>query len=330
MNHKRKITVGFLAFDGIHSLDLFGPFEAFAEANSCADSTGSQYELVIISENGGSVTTEAGVVIQTHYNIDNCPPLHTLIIPGGSGSRSDKITVRLINWIVDIERHTQRVCSVCTGIFILAKTGLLDGRTATTHWKFADEVKRCYPSISMSEDALFIKDNKFITAAGITAGIDMALSLIEEDIGSDAASAVARMLVVFFRRSGGQNQFSSFLKQQEKSSGQFTNLLVWIADNLTADLSTTKLAAKVCLGERHFTRKFKAIYGETPSRNVEKIRLEVAKNWLLTSNNSVAVISELTGFSSPDSFRRAFERTNGVAPSSYRSRFGYSSNDARD
>lgn len=315
--------VGFLVFDGIQSLDLFGPFDALAEANSCGQSTGCQYELLIISENGGSVTTEAGVIIQTHYNIDNCPPLHTLIIPGGSGSRSDKISDRLINWIIDVESHIKRVCSVCTGIFILAKTGLLNGRTATTHWKFVDEVKHCYPGINIEPDALFIKDNKFITSAGITAGIDMALSLIEEDMGSGAASDVARMLVVFFRRSGGQNQFSFFLQQQEKSSDQFTNLLAWIADNLTQDLSTKNLASKVYLGERHFTRKFKEIYGETPSRSVENIRIEVAKNWLLTSNKSISVISELTGFMSSDSFGRTFQRTNGVSPSQYRAHFGH-------
>ena len=142
-------------------------------------------------------------------------------------------------------------------------------------------------------------------------------------MGSGAASDVARMLVVFFRRSGGQNQFSFFLQQQEKSSDQFTNLLAWIADNLTQDLSTKNLASKVYLGERHFTRKFKEIYGETPSRSVENIRIEVAKNWLLTSNKSISVISELTGFMSSDSFGRTFQRTNGVSPSQYRAHFGH-------
>ena len=323
MNQKRKITIGFLVYDGIQALDLFGPLEAFAETNSVEGPTTSCYELVIISEHGNPVTTEAGVGIQAQFGIDNCPRLHTLIIPGGAGSRSDKISNNLIQWIVNAAPDIKRICSVCTGFFILAKTGLLDGRTTTTHWHFVEEARNSYPAINIEPDALYIKDEKFVTSAGITAGIDMALSLIEEDMGADAASTAARMLVVFFRRPGGQNQFSSLLKQQQKSTGQFSNLIAWIADNLTADLSTETLAAKVFLGERHFTRKFKEVYGETPSKNVETIRINVAKSWLLSSNNAIATIAQWTGFKSADSFRRAFERVNGVGPSEYRIRFGH-------
>ena len=323
MTQKRKITVGFLVFDGIQPLDLFGPLDSLSEANSCMEATGIHYELVIISEKGNFFMTESGIEIKAQYSIDNCPSLHTLIIPGGNGSRSDKISDKLINWIINIESDLNRVCSVCTGFFILAKTGLLDGRIATTHWNFVNEAKSSYPKVNLQPDLLFIKDDKYITTAGITAGIDMALSIIEDDMGPSSASAVARMLGVFFRRSGGQNQFSSFLQQQEKSTDRFASLLAWIADNLTQDLSTNTLASKVFLGERHFTRKYKEIYGETPSRSVERIRLDVAKHWLLTSNNSIATISQQTGFKSSDSFTRAFDRANNITPSEYRLRFGH-------
>lgn len=325
MAKQRKITIGFLVFDGIQALDLFGPFDAFAEANSSSPHSECRYELIIVSEHGKPVTTEGGVVIQTQVSIDNCPKLHTLVIPGGAGTRNEKISQRLIDWIVLTAATTKRVCSVCTGLFILARTGLLEGRAATTHWNFIDEISLLYPSINIQPDALYIKDGRFITAAGITAGIDMTLSLIEEDMGPKSASAVARMLVMFFRRPGGQNQFSSFLQQQEKSTDRFADLIAWIADNLTEDLSTRSLAARVYLGERQFTRKFKEIYGTTPSRNVERIRIDVAKDWLLSSSNSIATISQQTGFKSADSFRRSFERVNGIGPSEYRSRFGHCS-----
>ena len=322
---QRKITIGFLAFDGIQALDLFGPFDAFAEANSASPSSGCRYELIIVSEHGKPVTTESGVVIQTQVSIDNCPALHTLVIPGGAGTRNEKISQRLIDWITLTAATTKRICSVCTGLFILARTGLLDGRAATTHWNFVDEISLLYPSINIQPDALYIKDGRFITAAGITAGIDMTLSLIEEDMGPKSASAVARMLVMFFRRPGGQNQYSSFLQQQEKSTDRFADLIAWIADNLTEELSTSSLAARVYLGERQFTRKFKEVYGTTPSRNVERIRIDVAKNWLLSTSNSITTISQQTGFQSADSFRRSFERVNGIGPSEYRSRFGHCS-----
>lgn len=322
MNSKRTKTIGFLVYDGLQALDLFGPQEVFAEANKCGSSKSSDYKTIIISETGASVTTESGVVIGAHASLRNCPVLHTLIIPGGAGSRGDKISQHLVNWVKRRAQKVSRIGSVCTGLFILARTGILDGRPVTTHWHHTDEALAAFPTLQMQPDALFVRDGNIITAAGITAGIDMALALVEDDMGADVAADVARELVVFLRRPGGQNQFSSILRQQAAASDQFSDLLVWIADNLKEDLSSEALASRVCLSERHFRRAFKNTYDETPSRTVERIRMDVAKNWLATSRISIEDVSQNVGFHSSDAFRRAFERLTGINPTDYRQRFG--------
>ncbi|MFT6542114.1 MAG: transcriptional regulator GlxA family with amidase domain, partial [Maricaulis maris] len=175
MSTKRKIRIGFLIFDGLQALDLFGPQEVFAEANACAGRTSCEYDTVLISPTGKSVTTESGIVIGAHASFDTCPALHTLIIPGGSGTRATRITQDVIDWINEQSGRTERIGSVCTGLFILARTGLLDGRTVTTHWKFVEEAQQQFPGLNIEPDALFIRDGQIITAAGITAGIDMSL-----------------------------------------------------------------------------------------------------------------------------------------------------------
>ncbi|MFT6461732.1 MAG: transcriptional regulator GlxA family with amidase domain [Maricaulis maris] len=323
MSTKRKIRIGFLIFDGLQALDLFGPQEVFAEANACAGRTSCEYDTVLISPTGKSVTTESGIVIGAHASFDTCPALHTLIIPGGSGTRATRITQDVIDWINEQSGRTERIGSVCTGLFILARTGLLDGRTVTTHWKFVEEAQQQFPGLSIEPDALFIRDGQIITAAGITAGIDMSLALVEEDLGAATASEIARNLVVFLRRPGGQNQFSSLLRRQSVATDKFSELLVWISDNLTEDLSVEALANRACLSERHFRRSFKAIYNESPAQAVERIRVDIAKNWLMASSAPIAEVALLVGFRSADAFRRVFERLTSINPSEYRRRFSH-------
>jgi transcriptional regulator GlxA family with amidase domain len=324
MNAKRKKRIGFLVYDGLQALDLFGPQEVFAEANRFGSNKASEYETIIISENGEAVTTESGVAIGAHTSLNACPSLHTLLIPGGAGSRQEKIPEAVVDWVRMQTPDVSRIGSICTGIFILARTGILDGRPVTTHWHHVEEALASFPTLQIKPDALFVRDGSVITAAGITAGIDMALSLVEEDMGARVASNVARELVVFLRRPGGQDQFSSLLRQQAAVNNRFSDLLVWIAENLTGELSTDVLAARVCLSERHFRRAFKNNVGETPARAVERIRMEAAKDWLTSTRLSISEVSRITGFRSPDAFRRAFERLTGVNPTDYRQRFGVS------
>ena len=322
MKAKRKKKIGFLVYDGLQALDLFGPQEVFEEANKFGAGSAVEYETIIISADGAAVTTESGVVIGAHTGLRDCPPLHTLLIPGGAGSREENVPQAVVNWVKARARTVSRIGSICTGIFILARTGILDGRPVTTHWHNVEEALACFPQLRIEPDSLFVRDGSLITAAGITSGIDMALALVEEDMGAKVASAVARELVVFLRRPGGQKQFSSMLRRQAAADNRFSDLLVWIADHLTEDLSTAALAARVCLSERHFRRTFVSLFDETPAQAVERIRMEAARDWLTTSRLAVAEVSRITGFRSPDAFRRAFERLTGVNPSDYRQRFG--------
>jgi transcriptional regulator GlxA family with amidase domain len=322
MKHRRKKKIGFLVYDGLQGLDLFGPQEVFATASQYCPESASRYETIIVSEDGAAITTESGVVIGAHTSMRDCPALHTLIIPGGAGSREEHISQAVVDWVKSRARTLDRVASVCTGIFILARTGLLDGRPVTTHWHHIEEASACFPKLQIRPDALYVRAGPVITAAGISAGIDMALALVEEDLGATIAASVAKELVVFLRRPGGQNQFSTFLRQQAAANDKFSELLAWIADNLGHDLSTEALAARACLSERHFRRAFKDAIGETPARAVERIRIEAAKDWLATTGLSIARISQNVGFQSPDAFRRAFDRVMRVSPTDYRQRFG--------
>ena len=246
-------NIGFLVFDQLQPLDLFGPLDALSEVNSLFIE--NQYNLWLISESGAQVTTETGIPIGAHFAINSAPLLDTLIIPGGAGARPEKISTRVFEWIKKIAPQTRRVCSVCTGAYILGHTGLLDGKKATSHWKFIHDLSGRFPCIKFQYDDLYVKEDKYITAAGVTAGIDMTLALIEDDLGKQIASDVAKSLVVYLRRPGGQTQYSSLLKHQEKEAGRFKELLVWITDNLAADLSSDALANRMCLGVRHFSQK---------------------------------------------------------------------------
>jgi len=321
MTKRRTIRIGFLVFDGLQALDLFGPQEVFVEANKFGGPDKPRYETVLISKNGRVITTESGVKISASHSLSSCPPLHTLLIPGGAGSRPDKIPQQTVDWIAGRAERVQRIGSICTGLFILARTGLLDDHRVTTHWHNAEEAAAAFPSLNIDDDALFVREGKVVTAAGITSGIDMALALVEEDMGSAVAASVARELVVFLRRPGGQAQFSSLLSRQSVRRSQFSDLLVWIADHLSEDLSTEVLASKAHLSERHFRRAFQLAHGESPAQAVERIRIEVAKNFLSGSDLQISSIASNVGYRSADAFRRAFERLTGINPRSYRERF---------
>jgi transcriptional regulator GlxA family with amidase domain len=279
------------------------------------------YEVVLLGLSGKCFRAESGVVFQPHSSLSDAPPLDTVIIPGGEGVRIGKAAEPIANWISRKARRIRRIASVCTGIYALARTGLLDGRKVTTHWRFANDVARQFPKLEVDHDALFLKAGPLYTAGGITASVDLTLALIEEDFGPQVALTVARELVVFLKRSGGQKQYSEPLEFQINSADRFGDLASWMVEHLRSDLSLEALARRACLSPRHFVRRFKDTFGGTPAEFVANLRLDEACRRLTERTQTIESVAASVGFHSDDAFRRSFERRFGVKPSSYRSRF---------
>lgn len=327
--------IGFLGYDQIQALDLIGPSDAFASdafADELAADSGAEtsilpprppYEVVIIGLTGKRFVTSSGIVMHADVVVPAPIKLDTLIIPGGSGLRRPGMSERAAAWIASRAPNIRRVASVCTGIYALARTGLLDGRRVATHWSAAADVARRFPTLQVEPDALFLKDGQFYTSAGITAGIDLALAMIEEDHGPRAALAVAREMVVYFKRPGGQQQFSEPLQFQLETADRFADLAAWIQSHLRAELSVDVLAARTFLSVRQFSRAFKTRFRTTPAAFVEEARLGEATRRLTAQGANIGSVARSVGYASEDAFRRAFERRFGVSPSNYRRRFGH-------
>jgi len=318
------IVVGLLGFDGIQALDLVGPLDAFAtvaEIGATNQDHPVSYETVIIGPTDRPFRSGCGLVMQPDCSMADAPPLDTLIVPGGIGLRQPEMLALVAPWLKERAAGTRRVASVCTGIYGLAEAGLLDGRRVTTHWGFTREVARRYPGLRVDGNAIFVKDNRFYTSAGMTAGIDLSLALIEEDFGPRLALSVARELVVYLKRPGGQEQYSEPLRFQTRATDRFADLVAWIGSHLDQDLSVEALAAFACLSPRQFGRRFKAAFGRTRADFVAEMRMNEARQRLALPDSTVETIAYSVGFKSADVFRRAFERRFGIAPSSYRDRF---------
>ncbi|HEU4887363.1 MAG TPA: GlxA family transcriptional regulator [Thermoanaerobaculia bacterium] len=314
----KRVRIGVLGYEDVTALDIVGPSEAFASAT--VDDQRA-YEVVILGLTKKTFTAESGVVFKPHRSLDGKVDLDTLIIPGGCGLRNPRMNAKVVSWVRASAPHIRRVASVCTGIYGLAATGLLDGRRATTHWRFARDVAEKFPNVTLEPNALFLKDGPFYTAAGVTAGIDLALALIEEDLGAPAALAVARELVVYLKRPGGQEQFSEPLQFQIESTDKLAELASWMRSHLRNDLSVEALAERACLCPRQFTRRFTRVFQRTPAAFVEDLRLAEAQKRLATRSITIDGVAASVGFRSADAFRRAFERRFGISPTSYRRQF---------
>ena len=303
------------------AIDLAGPADAFAIANEAESDPKPSYEVLIIASSSQPFVSGSGLIFKPQRTFKTAPSLDTLIIPGGSALLKPAINRSVSAFIRARVGSTRRIASVCTGIYGLAATGLLAGRKVTTHWHHAHNVARRFPDLKVNDNAIFIKDGQFYTSGGATAGIDLALSLIEEDYGQQVSLGVARELVVYLKRSGGQEQYSEPLQFQTESVSRFSELATWLHSHLNNDLSVETLAGRACLCPRHFSRRFKTEVGTSPADFVERLRLDEARRRLSAGDNSIENVGMSVGFKSVDAFRRAFERRLGVSPGDYRRRF---------
>lgn len=313
--------IGLLAYQDMKSLDLIGPLDVFGMANR-SSAGGPAYQLHVVGLDANPVRAENNLIVTPTCTLQDAPPFDTLLIPGGIGSRRFNTDPRLLAWLRHRATTTRRVVSVCTGIYILAATGLLDGRCVTTHWRYATDVARRYPALDIRSDQLFMRDGRFATSGGLTAGMDLALALVEEDLGAATALAAARDLVMYMKRPGNQAQFSAPLAAQIRGTGRMAGLLEWLLDHLAETLTIERVAERVAMSPRNFRRVFATMFGTTPARFIERLRLEQACLQLTSRHGSIECIAKAVGFNSVDVFRRAFRNRYDTTPGEYRQRFG--------
>ncbi|MZD09531.1 helix-turn-helix domain-containing protein [Streptomyces sp. SID5785] len=312
-------TVLVLLFDDVQSLDVTGPVEVFTGAGLAAGTDHAPYRVVTASMDGAPVRTSSGLTLVPDLALADAPAPHTVLVPGGQGTRRGD--PRLVAWLRAHAPRAERVVSVCTGAILLAEAGLLDGRRATTHWAYCARLARDHPAVEVDPDPIYVRDGNVATSAGVTAGIDLALALVEEDHGRDVALTVARHLVVFLRRPGNQAQFSVQLAAQTAARAPLREVQQWITEHPGGDLSVPALAERARLSPRHFARAFHAETGLTPGRYVERARIEHARRLLEDTADGVEEISRSSGYGTPEAMRRAFVRTLGTPPAEYRLRF---------
>jgi transcriptional regulator GlxA family with amidase domain len=320
---KPRPRIVLLAYDDMNLLDLCGPLQAFATAGRGAETNGvGFYETIVASVTGGLITTSSGLAVMTlPLSKLKGVKIDTLVAAGGCRSEEYYAPPPLVKWVAQRAPHVRRVCSVCTGAFLLAAAGQLDGRRVATHWDWVERLQTLHPKIQVDGDKLFINDGPIWTSAGVTAGIDLTLALIEQDFGHRVAIKTARQLVMFIKRSGGQSQFSVPLEAQSDDSGKFADLHAWTAGHLAGDLRVERLAEQAGMSPRTFARVYTAKSGRTPAKMVEAMRLEAACRALEETSLPLKTIAATTGYAEEQNLRRVFLRKLGVTPSQYRGRF---------
>ncbi|MEX6503789.1 GlxA family transcriptional regulator [Pseudomonas zhanjiangensis] len=325
-------TIACLLYPDVMSLDVTGPMQVFASANVERQRQGlpAPYRLLLLGQRAGAIATSAGFQLVADRAWSEVDPaqLDTLLVPGGLGVEAQCVNAPLLAWLAAAEPRLRRLGSVCSGALILAAAGLLDGRRATTHWADVQTLRQGYPQVEVLGDCLHtydprdLQDNGHVfTSAGVTAGIDLALALVEADLGRPTALAVARRLVMFLRRPGGQAQFSALLSPEPSRVPRLSALLEWIPAHLSEDLSLQALAAQAAMTPRTLSRVFVQELGVGPGRYVERLRIEAARNLLQDAQASIATVARLTGFGHPENLRRTFHKHLGVSPQEYAARF---------
>ena len=308
---RRVVIVG---FPECMSLDVVGPAEVFASAGA--------YDVELVAPDPEPFFMTNGLRVVPERGIDDVRGhIDTLVIAGGQGTRRAASDPRVIGWVRDAAKRSRRVTSVCSGAFVLAAAGLLDGRRATTHWQWCDALAQMFPEVQIESDAIFVADGNVYTSAGVTAGMDLALALVEEDLGPEVAREVAQQLVVFLRRPGGQSQFSAQIATPAAEREPLRDVQGYIAANAAADLSVPTLALRAAMSPRNFARAFRRETGMTPAAYVESVRVEQARIALEGSEAQVEAVARHCGFGTVETMRRAFHRRLGIGPAAYRSRF---------
>jgi transcriptional regulator GlxA family with amidase domain len=317
MSGTRQVLV--LAIDGCHSLNVFGPLEVFYGAS--IEVPGAYDVLLVGPTDGGIVRTDTGVPLGV-APLPEPPPRHdTLVIAGAAGMVADVNNRELVDWVARASRRARRTVSVCTGAFLLAAAGVLDDRPAVTHWAYCAQLQRSFADVHVDADPVYINDGDVWTSAGSTAGIDLSLALVEQDLGSRVAVATARRLVMFLKRPGGQSQFSRALSAQQAARNELRDLQAWITEHLDGNLTIPVLADRAAMSERSFSRAFLREVGQSPAAYVEDLRIERARDLLEDGARSLDTVAHAVGFASQEVLRRAFQRRLGVSPSAYRDRF---------
>jgi transcriptional regulator GlxA family with amidase domain len=321
MAPSRRLVV-LVGFDGMQLLDLVGPAEVLDAASTALGGVGG-YRIVVATHDGQPVRGDARMRLVVDLPLRQLRPasVDTIIVGGGMRVEDALAIPGLADELRRLSRGARRTCSVCTGAFLLAGAGLLDGRTATTHWAFSGELARRHPKVRVEPDRIFVRDGRVITSAGVTAGLDLALALVEEDHGSELARTVARWMVMFMQRPGGQSQYSERLKLPAHAAAPIRAALDAIVAEPAADHSIAALAQRAAMSERHLRRVFSKETQTTPARFVERVRVEAARSLLENTYITVDAVSARCGFGSPETMRRAFLRALGVGPADYRARF---------
>jgi transcriptional regulator GlxA family with amidase domain len=318
-------SVVIFAFPGVQALDLVGPFDVFTGATLCL--AGQQradegYTVTVVSRGGAPATTGTGLQLVAEPLPDPRVPIDTLVLPGGWGVDAARNDPATIGWIQIAAERARRVVSVCTGAFLAAQAGLIDGCTATTHWAFADRLGHEFPSVTVDPDPIFVRSSETVwTAAGVTAGIDLALSLVEDDYGTEVAQTVARWMVLYLRRPGGQTQFAAPVWMPRAKREPIRAVQEAIESEPGAPHRIPDLARRAAMSPRHFTRVFTDEVGEAPGAYVERIRTEAARRQLEETDDTVTVIAARCGFGSAETLRRNFVRRLGISPDQYRKTF---------
>jgi transcriptional regulator GlxA family with amidase domain len=316
--------VAIVAVPPVRTLDVFGPAEVFADANHLNRGAPAYDVQVVSATENRTVTTYLGVPLvadRTYHEMRQ--PVDTLLVAGGEGAQQMRLSPKFLEWLRRQSGMARRYGSVCTGALVLAEAGLLDGRRVTTHWNWCQELQQKHPKVKVDPRPIYIRDKNLFTSAGVTAGIDLSLALVEDDLGGALALQVAQMMVVFLRRPGGQSQFSATLMAQARGRRSLRDLLAWVADNLQSKFSISTLARRAAMSPRNFARIFREEIGETPARHIETLRVEAARRQLETTVSPLEEVADICGFGSVEILRRTFFRRIGTTPGKYRSSFAH-------
>lgn len=315
----RSRPVVLVAYDGVQGLDVTGPFDVFSGANDALGTTA--YEVGLAATVPGRIRTASGMALVADLALDDELDIDTLVVPGGRGVHTARREPLTVTAVARHARSARRVASVCTGTFLLAEAGALDGGPVTTHWAHADRLADEFPDLEVERDPIFVRNGRCWSSAGVTAGIDLALALVEDDHGPDVARAVARQLVVYLQRPGGQHQFSAPLALQAADRPALRDLQAWIREHVADDCTVPALARQAGMSERTLARAFRTECGTTPADFVEQVRVEAARQLLETTDLTVAAVAARCGFGTPETLHRAFRRRTGSTPAAHRARF---------